>query len=863
MDVCKKGLILLLVLFSTAVKAEKVSQEVVELVQQETFIYPKEVYTAYILNEKNGKATVKVENSKAIIKAHSGKVVVQALLKEGGVVNLAINTSRKPRPPLTLFHNKDKQFSGYYFRWKNSYVDSWNHGKSVSPTHFGSHLSFGTKVGPNNFFSMELNYREQFDLLYYLKWKHKKSYIAHGDKTPPKIPTLPRSFQIPRMRQYSIGYEDNFFFDLWTAQFSPIGKNFSGERFLSGSSNAEQTSYQNQQKDWYTGTQLGYKTDNWGLYAMAWKNPKNEDPIAFLGVKKLFFNKTVNFSAAVNPSNSFPQGYANIFYNRNNNKDRESWALQRASLYYEIAPKGQQQLLIDSLLPREELILNSSFYNLNRNMDKGSMFLDLQYNYLLNGPTVTHSPFMNLGWGNSHFEVFSGYGITKSQTKFLQQESHLTRISPGIEFFLRPKNDIANYSIRVTQLFNDQKDGLNNNFKNQETIWAIKAYNKKWKGELALGRVYNENSSFKRAAFRVNPSFGYNGPKFKASAFVNFLYNEEGYSQYNSERAGINLGWSPNQNHLFEIRGSQIKDSQDRDSQRIYVGYTLKFGDNNKSVIQAFDSKKVKFIFFEDLDFNQSKEENEKGFEGIKVSISNTIDKKEDSSNSSGELVLSGLTPEHYTLSIDPTSLPSGYMTTGIPYSLDFSKEDYLEIKVPVIKVKKKIIALKSLDEISKEEESFSVSVVCQQKKTTNYIVIANEHQEIIFPEKDKCELVVNLIQSDFSVAKNNLPLVNENLEEIFVKKQDHILGQIFWDKNNNNAYDFGEELVSAKIIFSNGKEIISDNNGTWLYKKANKINNLSFLRAEKSGFSCLPKFNKKIKNNSKKEVFLIFCQKL
>lgn len=858
MDVLKKLFITLILISSPDIFAANVVQEYIELQQQEVFLYPKEVFTSYVLSEKKGKVEFKVENSKLIIKAISGRVVIQSLLKDGSIVNLSVNIIRRPRTPTTLLSNKDKEYRGYYFRWRNSYVDSWNNGKSTSPTHFGSQLSMGTKVGPNNFFSMDLNYRENLDLLYFLKWRHKKVYIAHGDNSPPRIPTLPKTIQIPRVRQYTVGYEDNFFFDLWTAKFSPTGRGLSNG-IIGEPTSSQVQGYNNQQNDWFSGGQLGYKKDNFGIYSMIWKNPRNQNSMIYLGANTSILKDQIKISGAINPDTAFPQFYSNIDFVRKNENNDTSWHLKKSNLYYEIAPKGQQQLLFDSLLPREELVFNSSFYSTNRNFDKGSIFLDLNYNYLLNGSLVSHTPSTLFGWGNSHFEVFTGYSVTNTEISYLGQKINQTRLNPGIEFFLRPKSNKTNYSIVVGQTFNEQKDNLNNNFKMQESNWAIKAKNNNWNAELAFGRVYNETGAFQRAAYRVKPSIGYNSPKFKVGAYVNLLFNEEDYAQYNSERAGLNIGWSPNINHLIELRGSQIKDSANRESQRLYLGYTMKFGDQNKSIIQSLDSKKLTINFFEDLNFNKVKDDNEKGFSGIKVKAETLTDKKEEVSNENGQVRISGLSENSYSLSIDPTSLPEGYLIMESPYSLDFKVADSLEYNLAVLKVKKKNITLKAE---TSEEEFFNATVQCQNKKESTYIFNINQSQEIIYPEKDKCKLIINLMQSDYTVTKNNVDLIDDFNGDIYLKKQDHILGQVFWDKNNNKTYDFGEELVGVKIFFSSEKTAVSDSNGTWILKKISKINNLVYKKSEKSGFACESKFEKNIKNNPKKEVFLIICKK-
>ena len=309
--------------------------------------------------------------------------------------------------------------------------------------------------------------------------------------------------------------------------------------------------------------------------------------------------------------------------------------------------------------------------------------------------------------------------------------------------------------------------------------------------------------------------------------------------------------------HIFEGRYIRASDGiNNRDYSSLIVGYTLKLGHPTKSVLSILDSKKVEGVIFEDLNLNGVQDNNEKGIKGIKVIVeSDKGDRKTDETDSDGDFKISGLNEEVYYFSTEGNS---SYTLANHPGALNFKMQEGYQVKLPAVKTKNIEVSISG-----ESEEGVYVSVDCKEKEGLNKIPMqVGVKAFIAVPVKNDCILAVNVLGTNENISVfpeliQTKDLLN-NQANFEVKSSKILLGQVFYDKNKNGYYEFGEELTNVEVVFDK-YNMKTDENGIFTTKVKSKDNKVKFLKVK--GYKCNLR-NPEIEDFSGKKLITISCQK-
>lgn len=835
------------------------TEKELNLVKGQEFQVPKGAIGAYALSNDKLIAITQA-NGKVLLKAKAvGSAVVQVLHNDGTITNYKLKVQANKE---NAYFSRNSLYRGYNFIFTTEYLSFKSSNQSnIQSSRYRGRALLTTKVGTQGKFLGQIEFRELYPTYFYVRGDFKKAYVGYGDLMLQLNPYRPSFINQPRLRQHTVGWDgEDFDLDLWSGQLSPIP--FSNNTLGLGVTNENRSILINDINNRFSGSRFKYKFKGGSsLYGSTWYNHEAKKTIPYLGYTYVNPKLRINNSTTVGNTQEAPV-FANKFNYRAN---KNNWTLQSFTFDYVYAVKGFDNLLFETKLPYERLSTQAQFFSGNKFTSKGSSFLNMGYGYTLNGFTTNKQYSSSVGWKNSNVDLKLDGSMGQQEFSYLPgQVFNNWRYSPGFDLWISPAKKDLRYKLGVEQSYANF-EFINGTNKTQETTLRVSAKHKNGLAlSLGLGRFNVATPNSERNGVRITPRIDYRKDNVVLYAQGNVTYIDnklptEQESAYilGQERYSGGLKYTYNQKHIFEGRFIRASDGiNNRDYSSLIVGYTLKLGHPTKSVLSILDSKKVEGVIFEDLNLNGVQDENEKGVKGIKVVVeSDKGDRKTDETDGDGDFKISGLNEEVYYFSTEGNS---SYTLANHPGSLNFKMQEGYQVKLPAVKTKNIEVTISG-----ESEEGVYVSVDCKEKEGLNKIPMQVGVKAFVsVPVKNDCTIAVNVLGSNQNISVSPELLrtqeLTNNQATFEVKSSKILLGQVFYDKNKNGYYEFGEEIPNVEVVFDK-YNIRTDENGIFTTKVKPKDNSVKFLKVK--GYRCNLR-NPEIEDFSGKKLITISCQK-
>lgn len=845
---------LLLLFSSLAYAGNKVVTEErpLTLLKGQEFTVSKPAVGAFAINNESVIKIDVIKNKVTFLAKYAGKALVQVMHSDGSMTTYRLEVINNSK---TAYSNTTSLYKGYNFILSGEYINYHTSGNSKREggTYRGRAL-LTTRVGDYGKFYGEVQARESYPTYFYVRGDYRHVYLGYGDKTLQLNPYKPTFIIQPRLRQHTAGWDgENFDLDLWSGQLSPV---LSSNYYITSTPMRE--SLLNNRNDQFSGGRVKYKFQSGSsIYASYWYNHEKQRQIPYIGYT--YLNRKLGITESITVGNTQE---APVFANKflyENRYNRHHWTLQRGQLVYERAENGYDNLLFNTKLPMERFTVSGQLYNGSKFSPEGSPYLNFGYNHYVRGYTLMNAYSGKLGWQNSR--VDAGVGATSGIQEFSYNPGktyHNYTLTPSLSFWLSPTSAPWRWKLGLDQEFSkfEYTNGDNNR---QET--RITAYTKHKSGlglSMGVGRFSFESPTVSRTGVRLIPRVEYRKDNLVLYAQGNISYVDQQPLDQNSnyilgqERYSGGLKYTYNQKHIFQASYIQATDNLNkRDYAMMTVGYTLKLGHPNKSIISLFDSHKISGIIFEDLNLNGKQDVGEPGIKGLKIVVkSDKGDEQTTITDSSGYYKISGLNEEVYSFYIEDAS---SYTLSDVPGNLNFRLQQSYEYNLPAVKTKNVEVSIGG-----NTDETIMAVVDCAEKEMVNKVPVSPDRKNFVtVPIHNKCSISLHLMgQSNISVFPISQPASQEKVE-FQVTSSKVILGQVFVDKNQNGYYEFGEELQNAKVVFDKFT-LTTDANGTFTSKVADKIKTVKFLRVQ--GRKCFLR-NSEIFDFAAGKVISINCQ--
>lgn len=809
-----------------------------ELLYKEQITLPDPVVSAYIISGESS-LRLEIQDRKPVIFAiNPGEGIIQILQQNGEVKNILIKVHKKEREQINTFSNEETELKGHTFTVKSFYQERSSNFQLGPYANYGLRIYGNTAVGTNGYFYGRINKIEDLPVNFYLKYRQNKFYGAYGDDSMMSNEILPGFISTPFLRQFQVGYEDNnsLSADIWSGQYSPFNFGLNGPPkdgyLFINRENKNMDFYNHSTKDstFLSGGRLRYnfgQTNKHSIFATSWYNPVSQKHIPYIGLRLNFLSNLLTTRFSVGGSSEKPVGVYNVSYK---NPSATKWTLKTFQLTHQVAPKGYDTVLSSTDLPREEASVNLEFYDGYRYQKEGSVFLNTQSGYLLNGVNKIYNYGATLGWQNSSYmgyitarESHMFHATAPEYSDSLTGKSRILR--PGLEIWLQNESAPVRYRVGAFQNFSFNEDGKGqNNFTGQETSWEIMRRQKSLDMGVRISRIANQSTT-EISGYTINPFVTYRKDRFQFGVFTNFMYNDslnQGSVELNATKVSAFASTNITKNLQLGASYSANKNKRsygDVDYNQARVELTWRFGDPNRPISSIFEGSPIKGVIYEDLNFNGIKDPLEPAKEDLSVYLlQNSKLVKSTKTNSSGEFQFDHLNYETYQFAISDQG-SEGIVYKNIPSSLDVSSGQSHKLNIPFFYAKTFSLKFRSKGKLP---DFIPLTLKCKDSGDSVFSA-KDQESKILVPTKDDCSINLDMENNNlknFVVDRNNITLKDQSLINFNISVfEPSVSGVAFIDLNNDGIIDSNELLKKATIIFKSGISSTTDTSGTFVLK--------------------------------------------
>lgn len=773
------------------------STEDIDVEFQETYTYHSPGVISVVPFDEKRAIEFKIEKDKVIFYGNREGYTSYLVVGEQGSETVIVRVN----PRATLLRRGNQRDKVYHGSLRFSGINQSSNNSSNQFYSLMGNLHY--KLGDNSYFEGFFNGNSKDVRTYYGKYSWNNFFIGSGYKTlEPRA--FPSFFWREGVKLTEIGYEGSKInFSAFTGTKSEY---FYGLR---------------ENRAYGIHSHYIFGKRNHRLDFDFFSNPK-------YGLQAPYFNLYYNYSDEINLNIAGGNPDKPLFrmYGDYSRMNRKKWGLSSLNFDYSYQPKGQEQLFYETDEVKEQVSIYSDFSSESKG-NSGGFYLGPNYERVLSGNYLKDKFGLNIGWqsrqvhvGSRNFYLDTDLDTAPSKTLFFNPT-----VSVLVDEYFKRRTWVTLYQRHL-----DVSSPFGVNYENDISFSGLKVSRSNYFYSL-YGEFGRSNQKF-RTTNKETALFGFgglyrfgNGLTFNTkNRFVFTRGNDSGLSNVLSS---VSLGWKPNVNHFFQLRGDYrlFKNGTKKTSTSLRLDYTYRFGGRDNPIKKLFASKSVSGFVFEDINNNGIFDNGEKPIEGVEINFYGGKFEEKDTSSSSGWYRVRGLDKGVYTISM---RLPEKYKKyISQTKSIDITKS--LDYNIPIIKTREVFVRVK--DDKSGEFVNQEIDVKCDDFNYS-YPVFSRKSlsTKVYLPVGQVCEVFPVLSEGSSGIqVVNSLKEKSEDFDEnltIRVKRENSIVVQAVLDENQDSTYDFGEELEGLKVKIGN-KVYTSDISGeifTTLNPGKNKI---------------------------------------
>lgn len=857
----------LMLIISPAVFA---AEEIVLLKPNQAYIYPFPVLTAYSLKDYGVNVEVVGSQAKVTSTGQYGKFSVQFLNQDNSVTTKIFENKLTKSEP-SNFYNYGTGDYGYFLNMRAYFSDVYG-GNASLLNRYGANVYLSTRLSDFGKLTASFDMMENSPSYYYFRLGIGPSfYVSYGDRAV-SLPFFKSAFLTqPRLRQYGVGFNgDKLMLDLWSGKLSPFPPSFTPVSPVNRP--GLESGYYSLDNQFYgvnSRWSFGPSNQN-SVFFSSWYNQDKKSFVPYMGFSLRDKSGINRISTTLGNSAESPVYGLQYEYN---NYGAKKWTIRQATLRYDLAKDGYEDLIFSNVLASENLNLRANFYGPGINDKRGSITFEPSYLYLLNGFNQSSNLRGSAGWKNNRFGA-SLFGAQVLESYLSVSQYNQYTLGPQFSYTSDRKIDLP-FQTNAAYYKDIRRSNIS-------TLGGYERDTFRLGGSVRFGnlvprldlaQIYTHRNDVDYSSFVVAPSLRYNirNLKLEASAYLNFNSTEQLVSNTSlrsnvrdgltNQRYALSSEYGFWKYHSLNLRLARYQDYLSSGYNSVYLGYNFRIGDQKKSILSILDSRKVTGQVFEDLNFNGKKDENEPGIKDVGITASTesqTKDINSDTSDSDGRFSLGGFEEKFYSLELDTRqALGENFIVISSVAGVDFRQQSKFEVNVPVMEVKRYRVRV---EDAGDSENAVFLKLDCEKKGISVVSALPGQEISLVVPAKDTCRTYVDLDALSGGSTSGEISLQNPDQEYVIgLDTRRNLIGQIFIDKNQDNQYQFGEELKGAKVIFQEFT-LTSNETGVWSKTLDENTSAVNFIKVE-GGKQCRALFDKKITQISQKKVYLIRCQ--